>query len=162
MSAFERLGAVLDRAEGADPAAASLAREVASAVLDLHAEALGRVLAHLRDRPEVLSALAADEVIASVLSLHGLHPVPPAERVLRALDALGAELAKMAVAVAGVRVEDGRAEITLRGEGAGRPAARKLVEEALLAQAPELEETAILSEPALVPVERLFAGRAGA
>src|SRR5579862_447890 len=76
-----------------DPASRALVEELLSTVLDLHGEALSRLLDVLGPRGEpaadaLLDRVAADDVIRGVLLLHGLHPLDLRSRVEGALESV--------------------------------------------------------------------------
>src|SRR6476646_9006828 len=88
---FERvqeLQALLDGCE--QSMARDLAEELMSAVLQLYATGLERILGWMRaSGPEgarIASALADDPLVATLLLIHDLHPIALEERVQRALD----------------------------------------------------------------------------
>src|SRR6202035_1293999 len=63
-----------------DLASRAMVEELLSTVLDLHGEALSRMLDPLGPRGEpatdrLLERMAADDIIRGVLLLHGLHPM---------------------------------------------------------------------------------------
>lgn len=104
------------------------ARDVLAEVLEMHREALSRILDGRRHE---------DELVASVLLIHGLHPVPVEERVRAAIEA------------SGVRAEllDGM-RIALHSGDVHR------LEAALLARAPDadvrIESTGLIAPSTLV------------
>jgi Fe-S cluster biogenesis protein NfuA/nitrite reductase/ring-hydroxylating ferredoxin subunit len=76
-----------------DLASRALVEELLSTVLDLHGEALSRMLDALGPRGEraadqLLERMAADDVIRGVLLLHGLHPLDLRSRVEGALESV--------------------------------------------------------------------------
>lgn len=76
-----------------DLASRALVEELLSTVLDLHGEALSRMLDVLGPRGEpaadqLLERMAADDVIRGVLLLHGLHPLDLRSRVEGALESV--------------------------------------------------------------------------
>ncbi len=76
-----------------DLASRALVEELLSTVLDLHGEALSRMLDVLGPRGEpatdrLLERMAADDVIRGVLLLHGLHPLDLRTRVEGALESV--------------------------------------------------------------------------
>ena len=60
--------------------------ELVTAIVDLYGCALGRMLEAVE--PDKRAALAADELVGSLMALHALHPEPPETRIRRALEAL--------------------------------------------------------------------------
>jgi hypothetical protein len=80
--------------------------------LELQREGLARVLSLVSTGgggSEIASTLADDELVSSLLLLHGLHPLPTAERIRRALGELGPYLEPHSAEVELVGVDDGGA-----------------------------------------------------
>jgi Fe-S cluster biogenesis protein NfuA len=126
-----------------EPEAQAKTREIVDAVLELHAAGLARLLAIAKARDDGLpDALAGDELVASLLVLHGLHPLDLEARVTRALERVrtglmlqGSEATLVALDPEGaVRV---RLVRTGQGCGSGTGKARSLLEDALARAAPE-------------------------
>jgi Fe-S cluster biogenesis protein NfuA len=72
-----------------DPAIRAVAQELLQAVIELHGVALERILdavAILPSGETALAQLVSDELVSSVLSLHGMNPVSIERRVLSALE----------------------------------------------------------------------------
>src|SRR5262245_37351497 len=67
----------------ADPATRAAARELMATLLDLHRAGLARLLEVVGRAEVVAEACADDELIRTLLLLHGLHPAPLEERVLQ-------------------------------------------------------------------------------
>jgi hypothetical protein len=117
--------------------------ELVSSLVDLY----GRALVSLYDtvEEEHRPRLAKDELVASLLALHGIHLLPLEARVREALDALAPQLGRLELtdcegAAVRVRAVDAPA---VQG-------AQALVEAALQEAAPEVERVEIdgLREPA--------------
>jgi Fe-S cluster biogenesis protein NfuA len=150
-----RVESLLERLDGLDETARSLATDVLQAVVDLHGEALARLVGHVP-----AETLAADEVVAHVLLLHGLHPVDLASRVSGALQALRPMLATHAAEASLTSLDDGVARVRLRTGGqagmAGTASLRRAVQEALQRAAPDLaglEIEPVGPPPVLIPAE---------
>src|SRR5690242_2846679 len=99
----------------ADPAAKEQARALVAAVLELHREALARAVeivggvdAGAGAAGRTMAALAADDLVASVLLLHDLHPIAADERVARALEAEKKRLAMHGAEVVAIDVSPER------------------------------------------------------
>ena len=86
-SAGERIQALLAACAVDTPAAQARAEQLVREVVDLYGAALTRVMAVVDD-PVLADRLAADDLIGSLLLVHGLHPHDVTERVSRALDAV--------------------------------------------------------------------------
>lgn len=155
-AAGERIERLLEASAAAGPVARERAEELVRVVVDLYGAGLERLLelAHeaggLTDA--VLEALAADELVASLLLVHGLHPYGVQERLERALAGSGIRL---------VGVADGVATVALESEGHGcgsAAAAVQAVEEVVAAVAPEVVRVQVQEPPrapAVIPVATL-------
>jgi hypothetical protein len=121
--------------------------ELVQRLLALQAEGFGRLLEYARANGAdgALDArIAADDLLSSLLLLHGLHPVPAKERVVQALDELRPRLAVHGVRAELISLEDGVARLRLSGPSAGAIAAvRRAVEDA----APELSRVDVEEPP---------------
>ena len=117
------------------------ARETAHAlvqsIMDLHAEAVARVV-------EMCDAelLAGDELVGSLLLLYGLHPEPVEQRVEAALERVRPYLHSHGGSVALAGVEDGVVHLRLDGSCHGCPSSSRTiklaVEDAIFEAAPEI------------------------
>ncbi|MEU6979061.1 MULTISPECIES: hypothetical protein [unclassified Streptomyces] len=92
--AGRRVEEVLDRlAERGDAQASAAAEEVVRVLMEFYGSGIARVV-ELLGRPAVpppadpLGPLLADDLVASLLNLHGLHPEDAPTRIERALSAL--------------------------------------------------------------------------
>lgn len=120
--------------------------DVLRAVVRLYGAGLGRALAHARasgaDGEHFDARLCDDELLASLLVLHGLHPVGLEERVQRALAALRADLSLADDALRLVRVGDGAVEVAaseaIGGGAMSRGLAEATVRRVLETAAPEI------------------------
>lgn len=157
-----RLESALARVESLpDENARDIARQAVIAVLEFHREGVCRLSGRLRevnaDGEDILRAVAEDELVASLLSLHGVHPVPIEARVRRALGDVRGTESGQAGRVDVISIDS--AAIRLRVTGSER--LRRAVERAVADAAPEVERVEVLG-PDLIPVERLVGGRHGA
>src|SRR3954469_16491729 len=88
----ERIEALLEAAAAGGTMARERAEELVRLVVDLYGAGLERLLdiAHECGRldDELLDRLAADDLVASLLAVHGLHPYDLGTRVARALDSV--------------------------------------------------------------------------
>jgi len=109
-------------------------------MLDLHGEGLARMVAMLE--PEVRDRLVDDPVVATMLLVHGLHPVPLEQRVVTALDRVRPYLASHGGDVALLGIEDGVAQLLLKGSCNGCASSSATlelaIERALDEEAPDL------------------------
>lgn len=140
-----------------DGIAAARAAETVETLVGLYGEALARISGRLADHPQVLRALADDELVGHLLVVHDLHPDPVRTRLARALEGLpgSPELLELSGVSARVRV---------RG-GCGSAGAEQAVREAAAAWAPEIERVDVQAPggaagaEALIPVDALFRDR---
>ena len=150
----------------ADPSVRAATQELVEAILDLHGAGIERILevvGSAADESLVLDQLRRDELVASLLLLHGLHPVDFATRVGQAVDTLGPLLRSQGAAIELLGVEGGvvRVRLSRSGHGcAGSTALHKTVRSAFYEVAPDLQELEIdeVTEPlpvAVVPLSAL-------
>jgi hypothetical protein len=120
--------------------------EVMARVVRLYGAGLAHALEHARAAGAAGSAfddrLAGDELLASLLVLHGLHPTPAERRVRDAIGALHRDLGVDDGALSLVSIEDGVVHLAVAddvGGGAmGPELAENLIRRAIEAAAPEL------------------------
>jgi Fe-S cluster biogenesis protein NfuA len=155
-----RIQQLLDevRALSAGPAWERI-EELVQRLLGLQGEGLSRLLAYARacGADGVFDEhITSDELLSSLLLLHGLHPLPATERVRRALEELRPRLAAHGVRPELLAIEDGVARVRLSGQFDGAPeAVRRALEDA----APELARVEI-EEPVGPLVALRIAGAA--
>jgi len=86
----ERIEALLEAAAAGGRVARERAEELVRLVVDLYGAGLERLLEIVHESgrldDELLDRLTADELVASLLAVHGLHPDDVETRVARALD----------------------------------------------------------------------------
>ena len=127
----------------ADPAIHARAEALVSLLVEFYGAGLERVLALVAREPSgelIVRRLAQDDLVASLLVLHGLHPVPVEERVEEALEGLRPQLGATRVTLIDIDA-DGVAHFALSAGGCGSApldVARTTVETAVLAAAPEI------------------------
>lgn len=125
-------------------------------VVGLYGEGLARAIAHARDAgavaPTFDAKLAGDELLASLLVLHGLHPQSTEQRVQGAIRALTAELGIADDALTLVEIRDGIVHLRARGSlggGAMSPGlADSVVRRVVETAAPEIRSLEISGLPA--------------
>ncbi|MEY9894900.1 Fe-S cluster biogenesis protein NfuA [Catenulispora sp. MAP5-51] len=117
----ERIERVLEQGDPARPVARDEARDLLRLVTDLYGAGLERLLAIADEAgaldDALLSRLAADSLVGSLLLVHGLHPDSVEQRVARALDELRPQLERHEVEVDADTTEEGT--VLLRVTGAG-------------------------------------------
>jgi Fe-S cluster biogenesis protein NfuA len=128
------------RAAG-DPATAEVAEEIVRLVVELYGAGLERTVELAG--PEVLERLVEDELVASLLVLHGLHPKDTETRVVEALDQVRPYLGSHAGGVELLGVDPGGVvHLRLEGSCDGCPSStmtvRLAIERAIEEAAPEV------------------------
>ena len=143
----ERIEALLDASAAHGAMARERSEELVRLVVDLYGAGLERLLDVLYEAgrldAEALDALARDDLVASLLLVHGLHPHDVTTRVERALDDVRPYLGSHGgdVELLGV-TEDGTVRLRLLGSCDGCPSSsvtlKLAVESAVEAAAPEI------------------------
>jgi Fe-S cluster biogenesis protein NfuA len=163
-AAGARIDSLIAASASGGPVARDRAEELVRLVADLYGAGLERLLDLLHEHgaltDEVLDAVAADDLVAGLLLVHGLHPYDVDTRIERALAGHDAEL--LEVTAGGV------ARLRMPGGCASSSAVRRsAVEAAIEAVAPEVtavevEEPAAAGDAAVIPVSALFTRVGGA
>jgi Fe-S cluster biogenesis protein NfuA len=142
-----RIDELVGELEGlSDPATRARVEELIGAVLELHGDALHRMLDAVSDQDGGGAALfgvfAADELVRSVLLVHDLHPISLADRVERALESVRPIMHGHNGDVQLLGIEDEVVRLRLVGSCEGCPSSeltmKAAVEKALYEAAPEL------------------------
>ena len=132
-STGERIEALLDASAAHGQVARHRAEELVRLVTDLYGAGLERLLDIVYESgrldAEVLDALAADELVASLLLVHDLHPYDVRTRVQRALDGVRPYLGSHGgdVELLGVS-DDGVVHLQLLGSCEGCPSSSVTLE----------------------------------
>jgi Fe-S cluster biogenesis protein NfuA/nitrite reductase/ring-hydroxylating ferredoxin subunit len=164
-----RIEQLLEASAAAGPVARERSEELVRLVVELYGAGLERVLdlafeaGALDD--DLLAAMAADELVSSLLLVHGLHPYGVADRVQMALDGVRPYLSSHGgdVRLVGV-TEDGVVRLELLGscDGCASSAVtlELAVEDAIHAAAPEIVQIEVAETPktsasGVIPVESL-------
>ncbi|BDG01373.1 NifU family protein [Anaeromyxobacter oryzae] len=157
----DRIARLLDELRGmAGPTTWQRIEELVRRVVGLYGAGLGRMLALAaadsgRLDPALVARLCDDELVSSLLLLHGLHPLPTEERLARAVEALRAQLgADVQLDLLGVGA-DGVVRLRLAvapgGCASSGAALARAVEQSLLEAAPEVARVelagAAIAEP---------------
>ena len=125
------------------------AEEIVRQLTDLYGEGLARIVGTLREHaPASVGAIAADDVVASLLTLHDLHPLDVRARVRRALDRIRPQVG----AVGYLSTGDGVVRLSLGASRGCSSAARATVEAAVRDAAPEITGVEIVVAPALYQI----------
>ncbi|TXS54320.1 hypothetical protein [Streptomyces sp. t39] len=160
--AGRRVEEVLGRLDGSgDAGARAAAEEVVRALMEFYGGGLARVV-ELLGRPaarppaDPLDALLGDELVASLLTLHGLHPEDAPARIARALATLPQPMENAGFDPAGGVLRLRPAASSGCGCSGSQEAARQAAADALACFAPEVTrvelEPAGPREPALLQI----------
>ena len=149
-----RLGSIeqlLQKIESAaDPVLRAMVRELTETVMSLHGAGLERIVASLRaDGESALLRLTGDDLVSSLLILHGLHPLTIHERIHEALEKLRSNGASLQL----LSLEDGAVRIRIAGR-----VRKQTVEDAVYQAAPDLASLMIEDaddKQGFVPLEML-------
>ena len=160
-----RIEELLGRIRSAgDPAPAETAEEIVRLVVELYGAGLERTVELAG--PEVLERLVGDELVASLLVLHGLHPKDTETRVVEALDQVRPYLGSHAGGVELVGVDpEGVVHLRLEGSCDGCPSStmtvKLAIERAIEEAAPEVTAVEVENltrerEPQLLQIKPLY------
>jgi Fe-S cluster biogenesis protein NfuA/nitrite reductase/ring-hydroxylating ferredoxin subunit len=169
-AAGDRIQTLLDASAAGGVVARERAEELVRSVTDLYGAGLQRILAVLRESGRMDEALIGrlvdDDLVASLLLVHGLHPHDVSTRVEAALESVRPYLGSHGGDVELVGVSDeGVVRLRLLGSCDGCPSSsvtlKLAVEEAVQGAAPETTsievdtDTADAGAGALIPVDSL-------
>lgn len=129
-----------------DPSARSLAADLVQAVMEYHAKALERILqiiaAHDKEG-STIDELTSDELVSSVLVLHGLHPSDLNTRIHSAVEKLRQFFdPRGTIELLEASAELVRVRFTGKRPGSGA-AAKQVIEDALYEAAPEIQQLVV-------------------
>ena len=140
-SAGERIQSLIGACAADGPAAQARAEELVREVIELYGAGLTRIIAAIDDRV-LADRLAADDLVGSLLLVHGLHPHGVAERVARALDAVRPYLSSHGGDVRLLGVDNGVGRLAFSGSCRSCPSSavtlELAVQDAVRAAAPEI------------------------
>jgi hypothetical protein len=123
-----------------DPHSRGRVEELVRSLMQLYGAGLGRVISILREAgtEAMISRLAEDKLVASLLLLHALHPVDAGTRVRKALHRLERGLESHHLELVGI--EDGVARVAVVRDGGGSPppSLAASIERAVAESAPDL------------------------
>ena len=145
-SAGERIQALIEACAADTPAAQARAEQLVREVVDLYGAALVRVMAAVDD-PALADRLAADDLIGSLLLVHGVHPQDLTERVTRALDGVRPYLGSHGGDVQLLGIADGVVRLSFSGSCKSCPSSavtlELAVEDAVRTAAPEIDSVEV-------------------
>jgi Fe-S cluster biogenesis protein NfuA len=150
----------------ADAGVKQQSRELLQSVMDLHGEAIERMLVCLQGAGEagekLLGSLASDPVVSSVLLLYGLHPLDFETRVRGVVEKVRPALRSYGVDAELTNAAGGAVRIRLRGIDSVFTArtVKAAVEDELYAAAPDATSLVLLglenfATPDFVPLEKI-------
>jgi Fe-S cluster biogenesis protein NfuA len=165
-AAGERIEVLLDASSLHGLMARERSEELVRVLTDLYGAGIERILEIVHDAgrldPPVLAALADDDLVASLLLVHGLHPYDLATRAERALAGVRPSLAAQGVDVelAGADGDSVRLRLTGAVNGCGATTLADTVRTAVEAAAPDaatvtVDVAAAPRAPSLIPVSAL-------
>ncbi len=147
-----------------DPGTAETAEEVVRLVVELYGAGLERTVELAG--PQVLERLVQDELVASLLVLHGLHPKDTQTRVVEALDKVRPYLGSHAGGVELLGIDPtGVLHLRLQGSCDGCPSSvqtvKLAIERAIEEAAPEVTAVEVENltrerEPQLLQIQPLY------
>jgi Fe-S cluster biogenesis protein NfuA/nitrite reductase/ring-hydroxylating ferredoxin subunit len=156
-STGDRIEQLLGAMDSTGPLARERAEELVRLVVDLYGSGLERLLEVVHDAgalsDDVLDRLAADELVAGLLLVHGLHPYGVEDRIARALDDVRPYLGSHGgdVELLGV-TDEGIVRLRMLGSCDGCPSSavtlQLAVEGAITAAAPEVIGIEVAEAPA--------------
>jgi Fe-S cluster biogenesis protein NfuA/nitrite reductase/ring-hydroxylating ferredoxin subunit len=163
----DRIEALLEAASTGGRVARERAEELVRLVVDLYGAGLERLLEIVHEAgrldDDLLDRLVADDLVASLLAVHGLHPDDVGARVARALDGVRPYLGSHGgdVELLGV-TDDGRVRLRMLGSCDGCPSSSVTlslaVESAIRDAAPEVSGIDVEETPqaaSVIPVTAL-------
>lgn len=157
-TAGDRIQTLLDSCAAQGPAAYERAQELVREVVGLYGAALERITAHAG--PDLAERLATDDLVASLLLVHGLHPHDVHRRVSEALDRVRPYLGSHGgdVDLIEIAFHEGEATVRLafRGSCKSCPSSavtlELAVEDAVRAAAPEVSSIEVVTAAKAVNV----------
>ena len=165
-TAGERIQTLLDASSSGGAVARERAELLVREVTDLYGAALMRMMQMaLAADPGLANRFAADDLVASLLLVHGLHPHDVERRVSEALDSVRPYLGSHGGDVSLLGVADGVVRLQFQGSCKSCPSSsvtlELAVEDAVRAAAPEIESIEVVaaenvSTPSVIPADSLM------
>jgi Fe-S cluster biogenesis protein NfuA/nitrite reductase/ring-hydroxylating ferredoxin subunit len=165
-TAGERIQTLLDASSSGGAVARERAEQLVREVTDLYGAVLERMMdVALAADPDLADRFAADDLVASLLLVHGLHPHDVERRVSDALDSVRPYLGSHGGDVALLGVNDGVVRLQFQGSCKSCPSSsvtlELAVEDAVRAAAPEIESIEVVAaekdaSSGVIPTESLL------
>jgi Fe-S cluster biogenesis protein NfuA/nitrite reductase/ring-hydroxylating ferredoxin subunit len=165
-SAGDRIQTLLDATSVGGTVARERAEQLVREVVELYGAGLARIVATIGDRADsaMLDRLAADDLVASLLLIHGLHPHHVHRRVSDALDQVRPYLGSHGGDVHLLDIVGDTVQLQFAGSCKSCPSSavtlELAVEDAIRAAAPEISSIELVTPEAasaVIPVESLLA-----
>lgn len=160
-TAGDRIQTLLDSCAAGGTAAYDRAQQLVREVVGLYGAGLQRILAHAD--PQLAERLATDDLVASLLLVHGLHPHDVRRRVGDALDRVRPYLGSHGGDVELLEIADGTVRLAFQGSCKSCPSSAVTlefaVEDAIRAAAPEISTIEVVAarHTDVIPAESLLA-----
>jgi Fe-S cluster biogenesis protein NfuA/nitrite reductase/ring-hydroxylating ferredoxin subunit len=169
-SAGDRIQTLLDATSAGGTVARERAEQLVREVVDLYGAGLSRIMATVSDRADsgTMDRLVADDLVASLLLVHGLHPHDLRRRVADALDRVRPYLGSHGGDVHLLDIVGDSVQLQFAGSCKSCPSSavtlELAVEDAIRAAAPEVSsidvvapEAATAEPTTVIPAESLLA-----
>src|SRR3984885_148374 len=164
-SAGDRIQTLLDATSAGGTVARERAEQLVSEVVELYGAGLSRVIAAVSDQaPGMLNRLVSDDLVASLLLVHGLHPHDVRRRVSDALDRVRPYLGSHGGDVHLLDIAGDTVQLQFAGSCKSCPSSavtlELAVEDAIRAAAPEISSIELVTPEAaaaVIPAESLLA-----
>ena len=149
-TAGDRIQTLLDASSSGGAAARERAEQLVREVTDLYGAVLERMMdVALAADPGLADRFAADDLVASLLLVHGLHPYDVERRVSDALDSVRPYLGSHGGDVTLLGVDDGVVRLQFQGSCKSCPSSsvtlELAVEDAVRAAAPEISSIEVVA-----------------
>lgn len=165
-TAGDRIQTLLDASAAGGAVAHERAEQLVREITDLYGAGLERMLGiALAARPDLADTFVGDDLIASLLLVHGLHPHDVGRRVEDALDGVRPYLGSHGGDVHLIGVEGDTVRLRFAGSCKSCPSSsvtlELAVEDAVRAAAPEISSIEVVAAeaeaaPAMIPAESLM------
>jgi hypothetical protein len=171
---MQRIAELVNRLDSeGDSNASKQAKELLESVMDLHGEAIDRIIGRLRNSgpsgEEAIQSLAVDPVVSNVLILYNLHPHDLETRVGQAVDKVQSEIRGFGCGLEIQAVDAGHVRLRVTGaqNSVTARSVRQVIEDAIYSSAPDTASLVLLglesfASPDFVPLEKVGLAKAGA
>ncbi len=169
-SAGDRIQTLLDATSAGGAVARERAEQLVREVVELYGAGLSRIIAAVCDQPDpgMLNRLVADDLVASLLLVHGLHPHDVRRRVSDALERVRPYLGSHGGDVHLLDITGDTVQLQFAGSCKSCPSSavtlELAVEDAIRAAAPEVSSIEVVAPEAapaepttVIPAESLLA-----